>query len=560
MSIKKLYCVLLVFAFMICGTLAYSTSVSAAKIAEWKMDEESGNIVGDSSGQWKNGTVIGGATWVEGIMGNALNFAGSTQYVTAPPSVEGKANWTIEAWVKPVDGSGDYCVYSERNPEVNFYISITGDNSIKVGTYNCFREEGSEWDEYTTDAGVITRNAWNYVAVTLAGGTGAPDSGTVTCYANGKVAGASGLLGISKITGITEAEWVVGASAVLTRIGDTAGIATGKNVAGNFDDIYPWSEMKLCNVADNGDVNATIYDGDAFKRYGENGQVMVKIPKFYYKHTYEGGKHRFGVAAEPSPGYSLHPAFFRNGVEKNNVFVGAYEAGLSGGLLTSVSGVSPSSNITLGNFRTYANARGTGWSPIDIQTFSAIQILYLVECANMDSQATFGIGRVREDAFINTGGCDNLFGVSGTLGSAVSYRGIENLWGNVGSVLDGFVNDTTDSQVYVGDHNFALVDDYLATGIFLNKGNFNTDYYGNISCEPGYEWLFAPQNAFVSNINDMLCIYNKSATASKKVPMVGGYSDSYGPNDGVGLFAWDIRCMVTKSADENNGSRLIYVN
>ncbi|MGI6533892.1 MAG: hypothetical protein ACOX23_04670 [Peptococcia bacterium] len=68
----------------------------------------------------------------------------------------------------------------------------------------------------------------------------------------------------------------------MTRLGD----AEGKTAGADFNDFAPWSGMKLCNVADDGTITAYIGDG-GFKRDGSNGQVMVKIPKFYYKHTYD---------------------------------------------------------------------------------------------------------------------------------------------------------------------------------------------------------------------------------------------------------------------------------
>lgn len=66
--------------------------------------------------------------------------------------------------------------------------------------------------------------------------------------------------------------WTVGESTKMTRLGDGVDQEAGVN----FNSIFSWSEMKLCNVADDGTINA--YIGDAgFARDGSNGQVMVKI-------------------------------------------------------------------------------------------------------------------------------------------------------------------------------------------------------------------------------------------------------------------------------------------
>ena len=72
----------------------------------------------------------------------------------------------------------------------------------------------------------------------------------------------------------------VGASWIGTgKILDRLGASVGKSPGADFDSLYPWSEMKLCNVADDGTITAYFGEAD-FKRDGSNGQVMVKIRSF----------------------------------------------------------------------------------------------------------------------------------------------------------------------------------------------------------------------------------------------------------------------------------------
>src|SRR5690606_13624514 len=60
---------------------------------------------------------------------------------------------------------------------------------------------------------------------------------------------------------------------------DMVAVTGGPN---DFSSAYPWSEMKRCNLADDGTVTA--YYGDPMYRDdGSNGQVMVQIPKFWYR-------------------------------------------------------------------------------------------------------------------------------------------------------------------------------------------------------------------------------------------------------------------------------------
>ena len=65
--------------------------------------------------------------------------------------------------------------------------------------------------------------------------------------------------------------------------------AVGKRLCGakglyaeDFNNISPWKDMKRCNLADDGTVNA-YYGDNNYIEDGSNGQVMVEIPKFYYR-------------------------------------------------------------------------------------------------------------------------------------------------------------------------------------------------------------------------------------------------------------------------------------
>ena len=78
------------------------------------------------------------------------------------------------------------------------------------------------------------------------------------------------------------------------------------------------------------------------------------------------------------------------------MFIAAYAAGseaIDGATcLTSASGEWPLVGIGRQTFRTYARNRGAGWEQVDFFTWSALQLLYLVEYANFNSQAMIGDG------------------------------------------------------------------------------------------------------------------------------------------------------------------------
>lgn len=198
--------------------------------------------------------------------------------------------------------------------------------------------------------------------------------------------------------------------------------ATVGTVAGHsdFDNCYPWSGIS----------RETLSTGD----------VMVKIPKFWYRRYRSGNVEYIKIANNPTSGFTLHPAFNHGGVAKDYLYVGAYKT-TSGN--KSASGVSPLTKQTRAAVRSNAKAKGTGWGILDIAALSAIQMLILVEFANNNVQSVIGRGYCDgNSSALSTGTCDNVSGLTGRPAGAdgkgdVVWRGIEGLWGNVWQWVDG---------------------------------------------------------------------------------------------------------------------------
>ena len=89
-------------------------SLQPDMVAWWKFDETSGNIAKDTWWNQLDGTVVG-ATWVEGIKGNALSFDGVNDYVQTSNLSLG-SSMTISFWIKSSN-------YGNKIP-----ISIDGSN------------------------------------------------------------------------------------------------------------------------------------------------------------------------------------------------------------------------------------------------------------------------------------------------------------------------------------------------------------------------------------------------------------------------------------------------
>jgi hypothetical protein len=218
----------------------------------------------------------------------------------------------------------------------------------------------------------------------------------------------------------------------------------------DFDDIFPWNKIKRCNLADNITVNSYYGDPD-YAENGSNGQVMDEIPKFYYKFEKEtdtsGDKiYRWFITENPKTGFTLFPAFIRNGKVNDYIYIAAFEAHNNGGVLESVAGVQPTTEQTRATFRSQAEARGPGWTILDMLSAGAYQLLYLIEYANFNSQKEIGkgvvdkaSGTVNESEITGYTHGNKSFGDPNDGLIPVSYRGIENPWGNTWKFIDGFV-------------------------------------------------------------------------------------------------------------------------
>jgi hypothetical protein len=116
-----------------------------------------------------------------------------------------------------------------------------------------------------------------------------------------------------------------------TRLGSIASAVKG---ASPGDGALPvQSKMKGCLLLDNGTVNYYLQeddwtkkaDGSASTLTGADGQVMVEIPKFYQKYVYLNNTVEWWISLYPLSGYTVHPAFLINGVEKPYLYMSAYE-------------------------------------------------------------------------------------------------------------------------------------------------------------------------------------------------------------------------------------------
>lgn len=167
---------------------------------------------------------------------------------------------------------------------------------------------------------------------------------------------------------------------------------------------------------------------------------MVFIPVFYVAQKRSGTKQYFYVSDKPKTGMTKHPG--------SGKYVGRYHMNSNG---YSATEYSPYANMTRATARNKAKSVGSKFHLYDFATYCAIIFLYIVEFANWNCQSKIGQGYTNNNnsSAISSGRTDSMTyhtgRASGTDGNtAVQYRWIENLWGNVSQWVDGFnANGTT---------------------------------------------------------------------------------------------------------------------
>lgn len=403
-----------------------------------------------------------------------------------------------------------------------------------------------------------------------------------------------------------------------TRLAGAVGLSAGAD----FDSFEMYGGRKRCNVSDDGTITA-YYGDESFAEDGSNGQVMVYQPKFYYKvvplklEPIAGGigchqrKTNFYISATPKAGFKLHPAFYdANGNEVDYILYSAYEGSMydvsaaeyvndgtntdtaieTGDLLCSVAGVKPISglykNLNRTNLELLAQNRNSGWHLETIKATSANQLLMIIEFGTMNTQTAVGQGvvSITDNTAYN---CSSLTGSTAALGNgtgqaeetfneigdtqtaytesgkvSVSYRGIENPWGNIWKHANGiniWGNGTMlGGQPYIADDfNFSeskSIDNYKPVGFTLSNASGNIKAMGYGSEE--YDWLLMPSEIGGTSVLPVGDYYYSSGNINshRNVRFGGGWYYTAA----AGGFSW---YCISGVGDRNQyiGGRLLYV-
>lgn len=387
-------------------------------------------------------------------------------------------------------------------------------------------------------------------------------------------------------------------SPTLTRVGQGKTSAAAAKMSNSLMIVQALMQRVILN--DGGVVQYYLCATDSTKKVdcstasnldGSDGQVMLEIPQFWLKYSYSGTNHTWIISKEQFSGASALEAFYKNGAWVDFRYIGAYEgvgydnstsayfdgddAGNSpttnwpGGtaidtandLLASVTGWAPLMNEKRDEFRSIAANRGSGWRQQDFYLVSAIQLLYLVEYASFYSQSVIGPGRtqltggtwakgsnIKEGGNSNgDGNATNAVAYSGDADDAgaeaayMTYRGVENFFGNIWGWVDGFningnipyvSNTDTDFADNTGA-NYTRLEDTSGSGITLH----NADGYQTTLEQTKSGFL----PSAVGGDSNTYITDNYYQNTDWRVAMFGGHATN---GDNAGFFDWNLNSTV----------------
>ena len=162
----------------------------------WKLDETSGTVAADSSGNGRNGTVTGTASWNSG---DGFTFSGgssSSGNAIALPNnlLSGLDSVTVDfdVWVDP-SLSGNWFMFNLGNlatyPNGTGYLFVTGkDASSRFRA--TVAENGFATEQSASRAGGLTTGVWKHVTYSVTGGTVAAP-GSARLYEDGVLVASS---------------------------------------------------------------------------------------------------------------------------------------------------------------------------------------------------------------------------------------------------------------------------------------------------------------------------------------------------------------------------------
>ena len=335
-----------------------------------------------------------------------------------------------------------------------------------------------------------------------------------------------------------EWDWTSSGSTKGTRTDGAAGFADPQPAVANgtgsspFDGLMPWAGM----------VKET-----------RAGGVEVKEPKYWFKWTKTGKKLKLQIADGPVDGFHVDPVNMDRGDglgELDFSYIGRYHC--ASGTYKSETNKAQQVSITRSTARTSIHNLGANFWQMDFAQMWYVGMLYLVEFADWNGQATIGYGCSAGNSKENNGKTDAMQYHTGTTAANrttygyTQYRNIEGWWDNVYDWMDGCYYNGSGLNVILDPNKFGDT----ANGTLI--GSMPSSGYPNdmaVPTQAGFEWALRPATTGGSDSTYVPDYWNFNA--SSPCLRHGGY---YGRNQSHGPFY--VYYDTTSNAGTDIGCRL----
>ena len=318
------------------------------------------------------------------------------------------------------------------------------------------------------------------------------------------------------------------AKANLTRLDGSEGLVANIGYEGvevvqnDFDSRYPWNSMVIIE---------------------ENGEKWIRIPTFYTWYEVKDG----AIVGRKISQYKINDEWFLNPLFVKGdrilpyVDIAAYLMSYVDGKAWTRSGDSPLKNVSPGIARERAMAKSDINHDVflfDVWALQMVQDLFSVEFATNKCQSImkgYLYDQYKNGLAVN-GTTDNIPYVTGGNSDngtrCMKYRGIENLWGNGSTFVDGLRASDDKVMVSKDPTRHGINEDYVITNI--TKLNTNGIVY-----KLGYD----AENSFVFPI----ALNTEGSYDNTYSVLTSGVAGCYNGvnNDNIGLWTYNMASSAT---------------
>lgn len=285
----------------------------------------------------------------------------------------------------------------------------------------------------------------------------------------------------------------------------------------------------------------------------EDGDVMVRFPRKGLRIKTAGEKVYVSMTSSYNSPKFKYYAHSRGDSPRDNFYLGAYLGFEESGKLRSITGKAPTGSKTIGDFRTIAQANGTGYEQLAFYQWTFLQAMYVLKYGNLNSQTALGKGNTYGSNYNKITGETNGKGIDfGTTSDTtkVRFQWVEDFFGTKSVGCDGWLSG--------GNSN-----------VLTSTDNFNDDGINYSSHDIGFSgnlYKFAKKVQGTSELGFLIksngasettyfCDYQDIYANSKRITHVGGHSNN---SARAGAFAF--YANASKQASNSGfGARLMFL-